>query len=116
SFTASAVPGTYSVIITNTTTGCVSSSASTTLSLASPPVVTLNPADVAGCKTGGSNTSVTFTATSTGGTPAPTAQWQVSADNITFVNATNGTSSTTTTGGVTTSVFTIDPVAQGDMD
>ncbi|TMI61229.1 MAG: immunoglobulin domain-containing protein, partial [Bacteroidetes bacterium] len=114
SFTATAVAGTYSVVITNPTTGCTANG-SGTLSLGNPPVVTLNPVDVAGCKTGGSNTSVTFTATSTGGSPAPTAQWQVSADNITFTNVTTGTTSTTTASGVTTSSFTIDPIAQGDM-
>jgi hypothetical protein len=115
SFTASAFPGTYSVIITNTTTGCTGSG-SGTLSSGTPPVVTLNPMDVAGCKTGGSNTGVTFTATSTGGSPAPTAQWQVSGDNTTYVNVTTGTTNTTTTGGVTTSSYTVDPVSQGDLD
>jgi hypothetical protein len=59
---------------------------------------------------------VSFTATSNSGLPAPTAQWQVSADNITYTNLTTGTSTiSTTSGGVTTAQFTFIP-SQSDME
>jgi hypothetical protein len=86
SFTATAVAGTYSVVITNPTTGCTGNG-SGTLTLGAPPVISQNPADITGCKSGG-NSNVSFTAQSTSGSPAPTAQWQVSADNITYTNLT----------------------------
>jgi hypothetical protein len=61
------------------------------------------------------NSDVSFTASSISGSSGTTAQWQVSADNIIYTILAIGTTSTSTTAGVTTSQYTFTP-GQPDMN
>ena len=81
--------GAYTVIVS--ASGCSSlPSLSVTVTMNSPPAVTVNPANQT------VSSSATFTATATG-TPTPTVQWQVSTDGgATFTNIPGATSTTLT--------------------
>jgi large repetitive protein len=73
------------------TTSCGSTnSAAATLTVNTPPAVTLNPTNQTVCE----NTTATFTATASGN-PAPTVQWQVSTDGGANFNDIPGATSTT---------------------
>lgn len=81
--------GDYSVIVTGAC-GSVTSNVAT-LSISTPPSLTTQP----GNQTIAPGATAVFTASATGA-PAPTVQWQVSADGINFSNVPGATSATLT--------------------
>ena len=118
-FTSTAANPTVSPIVTTTYTltetaaGCTRTN-SVVVTVGAPPTISQNPTDITGCKTAG-NSDVSFTATSVSGMPAPTAQWQVSADGTNYTNVVIGTTTSSTLAGVTTSQYTFTP-GQSDME
>ncbi|MES2431256.1 MAG: hypothetical protein V4556_09975, partial [Bacteroidota bacterium] len=85
-------PGSYTVTYTiAAAAGCPIVTTTTAVTISTPPIVTLNPADSGVCKFNGT----TFTAAATAiGTPTPAIQWQVSTDGgNTFSNIPGATTS-----------------------
>lgn len=79
---------TYSVTVTNSSTGCTSI-ANQVVTVVSDPSITAQPASATICSGG----TQTLSVTATGGTPSLTYQWQSSTDNSTFTNISGATSS-----------------------
>jgi gliding motility-associated-like protein len=107
SFTAT-VSGTYSVILTNSVTGCVSASASGTVTINPIPVITLTPTDPTTCNgtngnvlvSGTGTGTVAWTGTASGSTTGVSLPYTISSlasgsYNVTFTNTATGCVSTT---------------------
>jgi hypothetical protein len=74
---------------------------SVVITVYTPPTINTNPTNVQVCN--GSQATATFSGTSDGGFPAPTAQWFSSTDGVNFSPV--GPSTTSTSGGITTSIY-----------
>jgi hypothetical protein len=95
-------PGPHTYYVSAESSDALSSTTSLTYTVAYPdaaPLVTQNPSS----QSGYAGTTLTFVASATGN-PAPTVQWQHSANKgASWVNYPNGTSTSLTTGALTTS-------------
>lgn len=101
---STSVAGLYSVVITNTSTGCVSASASGTVTLNNPINITTQPASQADCKGNSVDFTVSYSAPGT-----VSYQWQSSTDNgVTWIPIIGiGASGSTSTSPITYSATNI---------
>jgi hypothetical protein len=85
----------YRRVVTSTLNGipCSANSNCITIAVATPPTISLQPPTTYSTCSG---TTVSFTVASSGGSPAPTVQWQISTDNVSWSDI-NGATSTTLT-------------------